>query len=153
MNLFDAQVAYDESDPDGYRNGRLRIGPEIGASKLGGSIWELPPGQATCPYHWEGHNEEWIVVLTGTVTLRTPAGESTLGAGEVACFPVGPEGAHKLVNRTEETVRILLLSTMVSPDWAVYPDSDKIGVFGLPGGEGKLFRASSSVDYYDGETS
>ena len=151
MNLFDAQVAYDDSDPEGYRNGRLRIGSEIGASKLGGSIWELPPGQATCPYHWEGHNEEWIVVLTGTVTLRAPAGESTLAAGDVACFPVGPEGAHRLVNRTDEIVRILLLSTMNSPDWAVYPDSDKIGVFGLPGEESKLFRASSAVDYYDGE--
>ena len=42
---------------------------------------------------------------------------------------------------------------MHAPDWAVYPDSDKVGVFGLPGGEGKLFRASTAVDYYDGETS
>ena len=64
---------------------------------------------------------------------------------------MGPEGAHKIVNRTDDTVRILLLSTMNAPDWAVYPDSDKIGVFGLPGGESKLFKASTAVDYYDGE--
>ena len=151
MNLFDAKVQYDESDPDGFRNGRLRIGPEIGASKLGGSIWELPPGQATCPYHWEGQNEEWVVVLVGRPTLRTPDGESELRPGDVACFPLGPDGAHRLDNRTGDIVRILLLSTMNAPDWAVYPDSDKIGVFGLPGGEAKLFRASTSVDYYDGE--
>ena len=151
LNLFEAHTALDDGDPEGYRNGRLKIGPEVGASKLGGSIWDLPPGEATCPYHWEGHNEEWLLVLIGRPTVRTPEGETQLIPGDVVCFPVGPEGAHKIENRTDDTVRILLLSTMIRPDWAVYPDSDKIGVFGLPGDEGKLFRASSAVDYYDGE--
>jgi uncharacterized cupin superfamily protein len=90
-------------------------------------------------------------VLIGRPTLRTPEGETVLIPGDVVCFPVGPEGAHKIDNRTDETVRILLLSTMVSPDMAVYPDSDKVGVFGLPEGASQLFRASSAVDYYDGE--
>jgi uncharacterized cupin superfamily protein len=151
LNLFDAPVPYDDSDPEGYRNGRLKIGPQVGASKIGGSIWELPPGQATCPYHWESPNEEWVIVLSGTPTLRTPEGERALEPGEVVCFPVGPDGAHKLVNRTDETVRILLLSTMITPDMAFYPDSDKLGMFGIPDREAQLFRASSSVDYYDGE--
>ena len=90
-------------------------------------------------------------MLIGRPTLRTPEGETQLIPGDVVCFPAGPEGAHKLDNRTDIPVRLLLLSTMHAPDWAVYPDSDKVGVFGLPGGEGKLFRAASAVDYYDGE--
>lgn len=68
------------------------------------------------------------------------------------CFPAGPEGAHRLDNRTGDAVRILLLSTMIAPDMAVYPDSGKVGVFGLPELGSQLFRASSAVDYYDGET-
>ena len=93
------------------------------------------------------------MVLIGRPTLRTPEGETVLMPGDVVCFPPGPEGAHRLDNRTGDAVRILLLSTMISPDMAVYPDSDKVGVFGLPEAGSKLFRTSSAVDYYDGETS
>jgi uncharacterized cupin superfamily protein len=93
------------------------------------------------------------VVLAGRPTLRTPDGEHELAPGDVVCFPAGPEGAHKLTNRTEDPVRVLLLSTMVTPDMAAYPDSGKLGLFGIPGEEPVLFRRSSGVDYYDGETS
>ena len=92
-------------------------------------------------------------MLSGAPTLRTPEGERTLKAGDVVCFPAGPEGAHKLDNRTDETARILLLSTMITPDMAFYPDSDKLGMFGIPDRDPQLFRASSAVDYYDGEIS
>jgi uncharacterized cupin superfamily protein len=117
---------------------------------LGGSVWELPPGESTCPYHFETSNEEWLVVLAGHPTLRHPGGEDVLDPGDTVCFPVGPEGSHKLTNRTGETVRLLLLSTMISPDSAIYPDSDKVGVF-FADGSSLLFRRSSAVDYYDGE--
>ena len=73
---------------------------------------------------------------------------------DVICFPVGPEGAHNFTNETDETVRVMLLSTMVDPALAVYPDSDKIGVF--PGdehhGDYVMVRRESHVDYYDRET-
>jgi uncharacterized cupin superfamily protein len=72
---------------------------------------------------------------------------------EVVRFAVGPDGAHTFTNRSDETVRVLLLSTMNDPALAVYPDSDKIGVF--PGDEFDhdhvMIRRESSVDYYDRE--
>ena len=91
-------------------------------------------------------------MVVGRPVLRTPEGESELTPGDVVCFPRGPEGAHKLTNRTDDPVRILMLSTMTNPDIATYPDSDKVGVFFQDGSE-LLFRRSSAVDYYDGETS
>ena len=66
------------------------------------------------------------------------------------CFPVGPEGAHQLLNRTQDRVRVLMLSTTVDPSAAVYPDSDKIGVPGTKE-DHILVRRESGVNYWDGE--
>ena len=88
------------------------VGPSIGAEQLGGSVYELDPGESTCPYHYEGVEEEWLLVLAGTPTLRDPEGEHELAAGDLVCFPPGPEGAHKVTNRSGAVARILMLSTM-----------------------------------------
>jgi len=129
-----------------------RFGQRLGAVMIGGSVYELPPQQSNCPYHYEYGNEEWLIVLQGRLTVRHPDGEDELGPGEVVCFPVGPDGAHKLTNRSQEIVRVLMLSTKIDPSVAVYPDSDKIGVW--PAADRRdhvMVRRESSVDYWDGE--
>lgn len=153
INLFaaDSGATPDPEDPEGYRAAMNRFGPAIGAQKLGGSIYELPPGQAVCPYHYEYGNEEWVVALRGRATLRHPGGETELEPGDVVCFTAGPEGAHKLLNRSEETVRILMLSTMNDPDVTVYPDSDKLGVYPGNPDDKLVVRRSSGVGYFEGE--
>jgi len=65
-----------------------------------------------------------LLVLQGRPTLRTPEGEEQLGPWDVACFPPGPEGAHAVRNETDETVRVLMFSTVAHPAATVYPDSD-----------------------------
>jgi uncharacterized cupin superfamily protein len=151
FNLSDASPEYDPSDPEGYRAGADRIGPRIGAAQLGATVYELPPGQSICPYHYEDPDEEWLMGLTGRVVLRTPAGEEEIGPMDVVCFPMGPEGAHKVTNRSEETARVLMLSTMPRVSVAVYPDSGK--VLASPGtrDDRLMVRRESGVDYYDGE--
>jgi uncharacterized cupin superfamily protein len=152
-NLDDLEPEYDETDPEGYRAGMSRFGPAIGATKLGCSLYELPPGQSICPYHYEYPEEEWLIVLDGRPTLRTPEGEEELKPKDVVCFPEGPDGAHKVTNRTAETIRVLMFSTRSTPGIAIYPDSDKIGVWPAPGGvDHVLLRRNATVDYYDGET-
>ena len=151
VNLFSAELAYDEGDPDGYVAGYLRFGESIGASMLGGTIYELGPGQSNCPYHYEYGNEEWLIVLDGTLTVRRPSGDETLETGEVVCFAEGPEGAHKLTNGSEVTVRLLMLSTKRDPSVAVYPDSDKIGVWSGNDEDKLIVKRESNVDYWTGE--
>ena len=126
-------------------------GLEIGAAKLGGTVYELPEGQSICPYHYEYGDEEWVIVLEGRPTLRHPEGEDVLAPGDVVCFPEGPAGAHKLTNTAGARVRVLLLSTKSKPAVAVYPDSDKIGVW--PGDErdNMMVRRESNVGYWDRE--
>ncbi len=151
FNLNTSKLEYDESDPEGFRAGMARFGASIGAAMLGGSLYELPPGQSNCPYHYEYGNEEWLVVLEGKLTVRHPGGEEELDPGDVVCFPNGPEGAHRLTNRTDATVRVLMLSTMTEPSAAVYPDSDKIGLWPGDKQDTIMVRRESRVDYWDGE--
>jgi uncharacterized cupin superfamily protein len=152
LNLHSLKAEYDDADPDGYHAGMARFGKDLGAVMMGGTVYELPPGQSNCPYHYEYGNEEWLVVLAGNLTVRHPSGEDELEPGDVVCFPVGPDGAHKLTNKTGEIVRVLMLSTTIEPAVAVYPDSDKIGVW--PDRDRRdhiLVRRESGVDYWDGE--
>jgi uncharacterized cupin superfamily protein len=152
-NLFSHELAYDEGDPPGYVAGYARLGPLLGATRLGATIYELPPGQSNCPYHYEYGDEEWLLVLDGVLTVRTHDGDEELRPGEIACFQEGPAGAHKLTNRGESTVRLVMLSTRNNPAVAVYPDSDKIGVWPVLGGgpDELMVRRESKVDYWEGE--
>lgn len=151
VNLFRIECAHDEDDPPGYGPGYVRLADHLGAAGIGGTVYELPAGQSICPYHYEYGNEEWLVVLSGLPTLRTPAGERELEPGDVVCFREGPEGAHKVTNGADELVRVLMLSTRNKPDISVYPDSDKIGVYPGNKDDTRLFVRGSAVDYFEGE--
>ena len=150
VNFHDLAPEYDDADPEGYRAGMARFGPSLGASMMGASLYELPPGQSICPYHYEYPDEEWLVVLDGRVTVRHPAGEDELGKGDIVCFQPGPDGAHKVSCLGEGTARVLMTSTKVKPAIAVYPDSGKIGIW--PGDErDTLMMRRETLEYYDGE--
>jgi len=152
-NVFDDDYEWDETDPDGYRGAAIRITKAVGAEALAVKAFVLPPAQSLCPYHYE-YEEEWLMVLEGTVVVRTPEGEQDLARGDVVAFAAGPEGAHKVSNRSEQDARLVMFSSAREPSVAVYPDSDKIGVW--PGNDADtlmLRRADGHVDYYDGESS
>lgn len=138
----------------GFRCSRARISRQAGAERLGLSLWDLPAGEAAYPYHYHLAEEELVVVLEGTPSLRTPEGWKDLREGEVVSFLRGEEGAHQLVNRTDSPVRFLAFSTNGEPDVVIYPDSRKLAAAQrLPAGGGlhEIFRLDDSVDYHDGE--
>jgi uncharacterized cupin superfamily protein len=147
MNLFDLELSIDEDDPDGYRTWYRRLAPELGGKRIAFNVFELPPGQSVCPYHYESTEEEWIVVLTGRPTVRTPEGERELAPWDCVFCPAGETGAHKVTNRTEEPARIVIWSNRSHPGTSVYPDSNKVGAWP----PGKIFRMDDAVDYFDGE--
>jgi uncharacterized cupin superfamily protein len=139
---------------DGFRASRARIGYQLGAERLGVSLWEVPAGQAAYPYHFHLGEEEIVVVLDGRPSLRTPEGRRELRPGEVVRFPRGEDGAHQLVNGTDEPVRFLALSTNGDPDVVLYPDSNKVLAgerLARGGGFRGIFRLEDDVDYYERE--
>ena len=152
MNVLSADCDYDETDPDGYRSGVADIAKAVAGQALAVKVYELPAGESVCPYHYE-YEEEWLLVLDGTIVVRTPdEEEAELGEGEMVRFPPGPAGAHKATNRGEAVARLMMFSSAREPAVAVYPDSDKIGVWpGNPADKVMLRRADGNVDYWDGE--
>ena len=151
INIANPEFAYDADDPEGFRTGMARVGPALGATQTGTSVYELPPGQALCPYHYEYAEEEWLLVLAGRPTLRDPDGSAELEPWDLVFFPTGPEGAHGLRNETDEPVRVMMYSTVIQPAVSVYPDSDKVGIWTGNKADNMLVRRSSGVDYFDGE--
>jgi uncharacterized cupin superfamily protein len=147
VNLFELEVRHDQADPPGYDVGSVRVGPLVGGELLGLSVYELPPGRSVCPYHYETAEEEWLIVLAGRPTVRTPAGEQDVEEWDTVFFPAGEDGAHKVTNRTDEPVRVAIWANRAHPGTTIYPDSDKLGAWP----PGMLFRLGDAVDYYDGE--
>ena len=122
-----------QEDREGWRSKDAWVGHHIGAELLGGSMYELEAGDKLWTYHTNHANEEWVVVLRGTPTLRTHDAEEVLKEGDVVCFPRGKEGAHQIINRTDEPIRVLMLSTLVAPDIVEYLDTGKVGARSVAG--------------------
>jgi uncharacterized cupin superfamily protein len=140
-----------QEDREGWRSKDAWVGYHIGAELIGGSMYQLEAGDKLWPYHTHHANEEWVVVLRGTPTLRAHDGEELLKEGDVVCFPRGKEGAHQLINRTEHPIRVLMLSTLVAPDIVEYLDTGKVGARSVAGERIMLSKPGPELDYWEGE--
>jgi uncharacterized cupin superfamily protein len=141
VNIFDAVIA----------QGRIDVGAAAGSSEVNAYVYDIDPGMSSCPYHYE-YVDEWLLVVAGSVVVRTPEGERPLTAGALVRFPAGPAGAHKIMNRGDSPARTMLLSTGHGPAVSVYPDSNKVGVW--PGAfdqNGLIFVRDSAVPWSHGE--
>jgi uncharacterized cupin superfamily protein len=136
--------------PPGFRWRSLGVGRALGGELLGATVYELPPGEKTFPYHWHAANEELLIVLAGRPTLRTPEGERELERGDLVVFPRSPAGLHQVRNDSDEAARLFLLSTRNVPEIVEYPDSGKVGIT-TGQGRPRLLRADAEIGYWDGE--
>jgi uncharacterized cupin superfamily protein len=140
VNIFDAENL----------EGRIDVARRVGSAATAMFIYDLAPGQSSSPYHYE-YEEEWLLVIDGSIEVRAPDGEHTLKRGDLVCFPAGPGGAHKLMNRSESPARALLFSSARVPAVSVYPDSDKIGVWSGDEANDLVFKRGSAVPWSEGE--
>ena len=151
INLLDDEGWIERRWPPerpGFRWRRKRVAGE----QLGASLYELPPGESTFPYHYELGNDELLVVVSGRPTLRSPDGERELQPGDCVLFPSGPDGAHQLSNRSGEPTRLLVVSGFALPRAAVQVDSNKLMVrWGSGEDARRWFFLDDAVGYWDGE--
>ena len=123
MNIWDDDWG---EQPEDWSGGGGRSKRLVGRSgTLGASLYELERGNFVI-YHAHHGSEELLLVLRGRPMLRTPDGERRLEEGEVVHFPDGPEGAHGIVNDTDEPVRYVMAGTRVSPEIVEYPDTNQV---------------------------
>jgi uncharacterized cupin superfamily protein len=153
MNLLDDDGWMPRALPS-ERSGFEWRRKRLAGDHLGASLYALPPGQATFPYHYELGNDELLVVVTGTPTLRSAEGERELKPGDCLHFPSGETGAHQVINRSNSEARVLLVSNFAMPRAAVQVDSGKMMIrWGTHPEDRAWFPLSASVDYWEGEKS
>jgi uncharacterized cupin superfamily protein len=157
INLDDI-TEFDDVEENGiYTSKRALFSAGIGARQLGYNLTVLPPGKVQCPFHVHHGEEEMFLILDGEGELRFGDKRYPIRKHDViACPTGGPEVAHQIVNTGTTDMRYLALSTLVDIEACEYPDSGKVSIVtgkrGEPGLH-KIFRAGSTVDYYDGEKS
>ena len=135
------------------------VGTRLGARLLGYNITAVPPGKRAFPLHNHMVNEEMFFVLEGNGELRLGDTTHPVRAGDiVACPPGGPETAHQFVNTGDIELKYLAVSTQLSPEVCLYPDSDKfaVSVYGESGKPGDwrfrhVGRAQDARNYWEGE--
>lgn len=125
-----------------------RVGAAAGAQRLGATVYELTPGGVVSPYHVHHGNEELLIVLSGTPTLRTADGDRVLEPGAVVSFLPGPGGEHRISNPGSEPARVLVVSTMEFPEIAEYPETGATLIL-MSAGQGKAFPAGSDGEFAD----
>jgi uncharacterized cupin superfamily protein len=107
----------------------------------------LNPGQFSFPYHFHRNAEEMMMIISGTLTIRSPKGFEVVSEGDIVFCEMGEDGAHQFYNHSSEPCRYLDVRTFQGIDVAEYPDSGKINV--LPAME--IFEKGSKVSYFKGE--
>lgn len=155
-NVLEPEFEADHERP-GFTYRRARVGRQAGSERLGASVYEIPPGESTFPYHWHSANEEMLIVLAGRPSLRTQEGWRELAEGEVVAFPAGEGGAHQIHNRADAAARVLVVSTMIAPEVNHYPDTGKLmAATRAPGASGpgiqETYKRVHATDYWEGES-
>ena len=154
--IHESDLDWAETDEGDACFRRKQLGEAADGDALGASLYELPPGEQSWPYHYHTGNEEAVYVLAGEGLLVLDGDEHAIEAGHFAACPPDESGGHRVVNDGDDPLRYLAVSTMNEPDVTVYPEMDKVGVFAgaPPGGRSErsvhgYFDPEDAVDYWE----
>ena len=103
---------------------RRRLGDAGGLTDFGVNLKHLPPGNWSSQRHWHSHEDEFVYVLEGEVTLIEDAGETVLRAGDCVAFPKGSGNGHHLINKSSAMAVLLEVGTRSPIDMTIYSDID-----------------------------
>lgn len=124
-----------------------QLGAFGGCSHVGVCMEEISPGKQAYPAHYHFLEEEHLLVLEGSLTLRLGERTYPMTAGDYVCFPAGQKAGHALVNEGDDVCRYLVIGERNPNEVIVYPDSGRVSV--RLTGEG--YRGSQTMDYWEGE--
>ncbi len=156
MIVNEQELDWKEYDHGEQSFRRKELSNAVEAGEIGCSLYEIQAGKRSWPYHYHTGNEEAVFVLNGVGLLRAEDGEHELEAGDYVTLPANEHGGHQVVNRSDDPLRYLMVSTMHEPDVTVYPEMGKVGVFvdAAPGGRDErslhgYYAIDEDVDYWE----
>ena len=103
---------------------RQRLGNAAGLNQFGVNLTTLKPGAWSSQRHWHRHEDEFVYVLEGEVTLCENQGETVLKPGDAAGFKANSGNGHCLINRTQQDAVYIEVGTRSVNETTVYSDID-----------------------------
>jgi uncharacterized cupin superfamily protein len=103
-----------------------RLARNAGLTLFGVNLTVIEQGAWSSQRHWHSHEDEFVWVLDGELTLVTDAGEEILRAGDCAAFRHGDRDGHHLVNKSSRPARVLEIGNSDPQDRCTYSDIDMI---------------------------
>jgi Uncharacterized conserved protein, contains double-stranded beta-helix domain len=146
----DRDFQEDKNKADNFRlmTDVSRIRKGVKPQNLNFDLRQLNPGQFSAPYHSHRFAEELFMILTGSMTLRTPEGLETVSTGDLIFFEMGDSGAHQFYNHTDVPCIYLDIRSSIGYDVCDYPDSNKV----LLAPTFEIFSKDDKKPYFEGET-
>ena len=143
-----ADVPWDEySHGQSFATRYQQLGEYGGCQRVGVCIEELAPGKQACPNHYHHLEEEQILILEGSLSLRLGDQTYVMTKDSYVVFPAGQKAGHSIYNHTDSVCRYLLIGERNSHDVVVYPDSQRVGV--RLTGEG--YDKNATLEYWERE--
>lgn len=100
-----------------------QLAKAVGLTQFGLNQVTLDPGAYSSLRHWHEREDEFVLVLSGELTLIDDNGEHALTAGDIVGFPAGAANAHHLTNRSAAPASFLVAGTrVVGTEDIHYPD-------------------------------
>ena len=103
-----------------------RLARSQGLTRFGVNLTVIPPGCWSSQRHWHSHEDEFVWVVEGELTLVTNAGEEILRAGDCAAFKAGDPDGHHLVNKSARPAKVLEIGNSDPSDRCTYSDIDMV---------------------------
>ncbi|MEM9741075.1 MAG: cupin domain-containing protein [Pseudomonadota bacterium] len=98
---------------------------DLGGTRVGARLEELPPGGTSSEHHSHSLEEEHVYLLAGDAVLVLDDEEFLLHAGDHVAFPAGEGDGHHLVNRANTACRYLVYGMRDPNDVVTYPNRRK----------------------------
>lgn len=102
----------------------LRLGEGGGLSQFGANLVILAPGAKSSLRHWHQHEDEFVMITEGRLTLVDDTGDTPMQPGDCAAFPAGDQNGHHFINQTDAEARFLVIGTKAKAETAYYSDVD-----------------------------
>ncbi|UVK46898.1 cupin domain-containing protein [Mesorhizobium sp. AR07] len=115
---------------------RRRLGDAGGLTDFGVNLMTLPPGGWSSQRHWHSHEDEFVFVLEGELTLVEDGGETLLRAGDCATFAKNSGNGHHLINRSAATALYLEVGSRNPDDVITCSDIDMMS----PSADGRFLH-------------
>ena len=124
-----------------------RLSKTVDSKHLVFDLRKLESGKYSFPYHFHHNSEELIMIVSGSMTIRTPKGLEIANKGQLVFFEIGESGTHQFYNHDTIPCVYLDIKTAIGIDVCEYPDSGKINISPF----NETFEKESQVDYNKGE--